>query len=202
MVGKARRAFLLVARQRDPALQPMDRLAFTPVLGRRALGMNNAAPRGHPIHFAGADRGCGAEAVPVHDLAIEQKRHRCEADMRMRADVDALPGMKFRRSEMIEENERAYHATPGMRQCATHLEMANIDAAGNYYQINGIGRAWVTGRRILAGKETHEQRLRYFTSRGSVPVGLPPASSVIFSARASASRNSSSQRRLRTWPRS
>ena len=40
------------------------------------------------------------------------------------------------------------------------------------------------------------------TSRGSVPVGLPLASSVIFSTRASACRSSSSQRRFRASPRS
>jgi hypothetical protein len=40
------------------------------------------------------------------------------------------------------------------------------------------------------------------TSSGSVPVGLPSASSVIFSTRASAWRNSSSQRRLSASPRS
>ena len=44
--------------------------------------------------------------------------------------------------------------------------------------------------------------VRYFTSSGSVPVGLPAASSVIFSTRASAWRSSSSQRRLSASPRS
>ena len=44
--------------------------------------------------------------------------------------------------------------------------------------------------------------VRYFTSSGSVPVGLPAASRVIFSTRASASRSSSSHRRLSASPRS
>ena len=47
----------------------------------------------------------------------------------------------------------------------------------------------------LAGRD-------YGTSSGSVPVGLPAASSRIFSTRASARRNSSSQRRLSASPRS
>ena len=42
----------------------------------------------------------------------------------------------------------------------------------------------------------------YSTSSGSVPVGLPVASSVIFSTRASACRSKSSQRRLSASPRS
>ncbi len=42
----------------------------------------------------------------------------------------------------------------------------------------------------------------YFTSSGSVPLGLPVASSVIFSTRASAWRSNCSQRRLSASPRS
>ena len=45
-------------------------------------------------------------------------------------------------------------------------------------------------------------RVNHPTSSGSVPVGLPVASSVIFSTRASACRSKSSQRRLSASPRS
>ena len=59
-------------------------------------------------------------------------------------------------------------------------------------------RQWGTAR------NTHceEPPAGQLTSSGSVPVGLPLASSVIFSTRASAWRNNSSQRRLRFSPRS
>ena len=60
--------------------------------------------------IARADCGRGAETVAVHDLAVEEKGHGCETDMRMRPHVDPLSGVEFRRPEMIEENERADHA--------------------------------------------------------------------------------------------
>lgn len=57
---------------------------------------------------------------------------------------------------------------------------------------------WVLGRH----RNARAEELTYFTSSGSVPVGLPAASRVIFSTRASACRNNSSQRRLSSSPRS
>src|SRR5262249_1689600 len=140
-----------------------------------------------------------------HDLAFEQISHGCEPDMRMGPHIDALAGMEFRGAEMIEENEWPDHAPPGVRQRPADGEMADIDAARHDDKVDGICRVRIARRRILSGKEAHCNApfaRCYFTSRGSVPVGLPAASSVIFSTRASASRSSSSQRRLSTSPRS
>src|SRR5262249_19123556 len=52
--------------------------------------------------------------------------------------------------------------------------------------------------RISSGLQVHD----FSTSSGSVPLGLPLASRVIFSTRASAWRSNSSQRRLSASPRS
>ena len=82
-----------LGRQRHPALQAVQRLAVDAVLRRGALGMHDAAAGGHPVDLAGPDRHGGAEAVAVHDLAVEQVGHGGEPDMRMRPHVDALAAL-------------------------------------------------------------------------------------------------------------
>ena len=68
------RDLLLRGRQRDPALQAVQRARRGAVLGRGALGMHDAAAGGHPVDLAGTDRLRRAEAVAMHDLAVEQDR--------------------------------------------------------------------------------------------------------------------------------
>src|SRR3954464_9164737 len=162
--------------------------------------MDDAPPRRHPVALARADRRRGAQAVAMHDLAVEQIGDRRKPDVRMRPHVDPLAGMEFRRAEMVEENERPDHAPLGMRKRAAHREMADVDAARYDNKIDGVSRARITRRRIFSGKEAHvfpsSDTAFFFTPSGWLPVGLPAASSVIFSTRASASRSRSSQRRL------
>ena len=76
-----------------------------PHLGRRALGMDDAAPGRHPVHLARVDRLLRAEAVAVHDLAIEQISDGGKADVRMRAHVDAGPGLEHSRSHLVKEDK-------------------------------------------------------------------------------------------------
>src|SRR5205085_2802174 len=71
VMGEARRDLLVARRHRDPALQPVQALAAAPPLGRGALRMHDAAARGHQVDVAGMDRSGGAEAVAMHDLAVE-----------------------------------------------------------------------------------------------------------------------------------
>src|SRR5262249_19379589 len=66
------------------------------------------------------------------------------------------------------------------------------------WSILGAGNRATSGAKRIASSQGGLQP----TSNGSVPVGLPELSSVIFSTRASAWRNSSSQRRLSASPRS
>ena len=61
---------LVLARQRDPRLDPVNRSA----LGARLfepLRVRDAAARDHPVDLAGFDGLLHADAVAVHDLARE-----------------------------------------------------------------------------------------------------------------------------------
>jgi len=95
-------------------------------LGRGALGMGDAAARGHPVDRAGPDRLQGAEAVAVGDLAADQVSDRGEADVRMRAHVDPLPQQKLGRTHLIEKDERSDHLAARRRQRPAHLEAAEV----------------------------------------------------------------------------
>src|SRR5262249_43930801 len=154
-MAEAGRPFLLARRQRHPALQAMDRLVVAAMLRRGALGVHDAASRRHPIDLARTNGGSGAEAVAMHDLAVEQEGDPGKADMRMRPHVDALARAEMRRPEMVEEDERADHAPPGVRERAADVEMADIDAARHDDEIDGIGGAGITSRRILAREKAH-----------------------------------------------
>ena len=76
-------------------------------LRRAALRMDDSTSGGHPIDVAGGDPLRAAEAVAMHQRAVEEIRHRRETDMRMRPYVDALDGCHIRRAEVIEKDERA-----------------------------------------------------------------------------------------------
>ena len=96
-IGKCRGA---VVRERRLGLF-MFRSAAPPRIGCRAyarprarsffeaLGMGDAAPGDHPVHFAGADRLLGADAVAMHDLAVEEIGDGRRGRLRMRPDVHA-----------------------------------------------------------------------------------------------------------------
>src|SRR5207244_10892013 len=147
-------------RQRDPAYEPMARCAGLPVVGVRAVGMTDAATRGHPIDFAWSEHHGGAQTVAMHDLAVEKESDGGEPDMRMRPHVEALAGAKLRRSEMVEEDERADHAPIDVGQGATHREMTYVHAARHDHEVDRIGGLRIAGRRVLGRKEAHRVSLR------------------------------------------
>ena len=122
VMGKARRGLLMPPRQPDPELHAVNARALGARRGRRALGMDDAAPGRHPVDRAGADRLDAAEAVAVQDLAVEEIGHRRQPDMRMRPHVQPLARAEFRRPEMIEEDERPEGAAFGEGQHAPHCE--------------------------------------------------------------------------------
>ena len=71
MVGEGGVGLLGAGGQRDPGLDAVQAVA----LGARlleALAVRDAAPRRHPVHLVRADRLLRADAVAVHDLAVEQ----------------------------------------------------------------------------------------------------------------------------------
>src|SRR4029078_4476672 len=110
-----------------------------------ALRMRDAAPGGHPVHLAGADRLLGHQAVAMHDLALEQIRERGQADVRMRAHVDAArnAGRELDRSEVIEEDEPPDTAPLAEQEHASHGEAAEVAAAriDDEFDHGGLRRA-------------------------------------------------------------
>src|SRR5690242_5307828 len=107
MVMERRVRLLGGLRKRDPELKSVKPRSLPAQLGTGALGVDDAATRRHPVDGAGLDRLVRAQAVPVNDLALEEVRHRCEADVRMRADVEPLTGREERGTHVIEEGERS-----------------------------------------------------------------------------------------------
>src|SRR6185312_10730117 len=97
----------------------------------------------------------GAEAVAMHDLALEQVGDGGEPDMRVRPHVHAGAAGEYRRTEMIEEDERPDHAALRRRQRAMHLEFAEIDRARHDHVRDRIARLRIAGDGILGRKETH-----------------------------------------------
>src|SRR6185369_613623 len=118
--------------------------------------MRDALACGHPVDRARLDRGERAEAVAVHDGAVEQIRDGGEPDVWMRPHVEPVPGAKLRRPEMVEEDEWTHHARLRRRQRAAHLNVAEVHRPRNNHACNRITGVSVAGRRVLAAKEAHE----------------------------------------------
>ena len=72
--------------------------------------MHDAAAAVIQLTAPGRIGSARAEAIAMHDLAVEQIGDGGEPDMRMRPHVDAVAGAKHRRPDMVEENERPDHA--------------------------------------------------------------------------------------------
>ena len=101
------------------------------------------------------------------DAAIKQIGNGGEPDMRMRADIEALPEQKFRRPHLIEEDERADHFAPHRGKRAAHFEAANIAGARHNHLFNGITSESVTGQRIIMRQIGHRRLLsRRHRTRG------------------------------------
>jgi hypothetical protein len=62
----------------------------------------------------------------MQDFAFEQVGHGGEADMRMRAHIQARSGMQHRRPHLVEKDERTDHAPLGRWQGAPDLKAADI----------------------------------------------------------------------------
>ena len=82
--------------------------------------MGDAPPRGHQIHRPRRNLHGVAFAVAVHDAAVEQVGDGRQPNVRMRANVHTLPGHKLHRPHLVEEDERADHLPPAVRQRAAH----------------------------------------------------------------------------------
>src|ERR1700743_3178356 len=98
-------------------------------VGPRALEsfrMGNPSAGRHPVALPRAKGLLRANAVPVHDLAVEQIGDRGEAYMGMRSHVHRpwYAPRKLHRSHMIEKNKRPDHPPLRGWQDPANLEPA------------------------------------------------------------------------------
>src|ERR1700675_3743518 len=117
--------------------------------------MHDATAGGHPVDFAGLDRHRRAQAIAMHDLAVEQISDGREPDMRVRPNVEAIAGAEFGWAEMIEEDKWSTLSRACRRQGAAHREVAEINGAWHDPLVDGIALIGVAGFGIFGGKETH-----------------------------------------------
>src|SRR6266853_2303155 len=93
--------------QADPALQAMKGFAAISPLGSAAFGVHDAATGRHEVHGARADCRDGAEAVAVHDFAVEKIGDCRKPNMRMWPHINAAARAKYDGAEVVKEDERA-----------------------------------------------------------------------------------------------
>src|SRR5688500_14735144 len=98
--------FLMDLGQRHPALNAEYLVWPRPFFGRRALGMDNALARGHPVKFTGGYLLLRAQAVAVIHHPVEKPRDRREPDMRMRPHVLSLPNLHGDGAKLVKEYKR------------------------------------------------------------------------------------------------
>src|SRR5271166_3733926 len=138
MMLEARLSVLLSLRQGDPGLdaeQAVRRLAGG---GARPLGVGDPAPRHHPVDGTGEDDLVRAQAVAVLDLAAEEVGDGREADMGMRADVDAPARDELSRSHLVKEDKRPDHLALRRRKRAANLEIADVARSRHDQHLNRI----------------------------------------------------------------
>jgi hypothetical protein len=82
--------FLVLDGQRHPQLKSVQRPAARPQVVGAALRVHDAAAGGHPVQLTRADRLLAAQRVAVHAASLEQIGHGAQADVGMRADIEAL----------------------------------------------------------------------------------------------------------------
>ena len=143
------RALLVRLRQRRPGLYAEQPRTLAALLRRRALGMDDAAAGRHQVQLAGADRQRRAEAVAVHDLAVEQVGDGGKPDVRVRAHVDAGADQELGRSHLVEEDEGADHLPAHRGQRTAHREAAEVAGARHDDLLDGIARVPVAGDRVV-----------------------------------------------------
>ena len=105
----------------------------------------------------------------MDDLAFEKKSHRRQIDMRMGPNVDSLIGQEFRRTHLVEEDERPDHLTLQRRQRPAHLHLAEIDGPRHDDHFDGVDALGVTGNGIGTRSPSHD---RSFLG-GSMPLRRP-----------------------------
>ena len=88
-------------------------------------------------------------------LALEQVGDGGQADVGMRAHVDAAADQELGRTHLVEEDEGPDHLLLGRGQGAAHLEAAEIARAGHDHVLDGVAGARVTGYGIVGRLPAH-----------------------------------------------
>jgi hypothetical protein len=138
-VLEARLDLFMRLRQRGPELQPVVHVGVGLQALGLALGVHDAAPRGHPVDRAGQDLLHAAQAVAMHHRALEKIGDRRQADVRMRPHVVLGAGLLGGRPEMVEEHEGPDRAALRRGQQAPHVEATAQVLVVRLKQL-GVGR--------------------------------------------------------------
>ena len=147
-----RRHFLMILRQRDPALNAEHSAAARSHIRRRAFGVRDAATRRHEIHGPGRDVHVIAFAVAVRDAAIEKVGDGGKPDMRVGTNVQTSSGNKLHRSHLVEKNEGPDHlAFPVRQRPADGKAVAKVAHARNDDQFKRVARMLVAQHGSLSG---------------------------------------------------
>ena len=131
---------LMRQREPDPKLETVRARTSAPQFGTRAFGMDDAASRGHPIDIARPNGVVRSEAVAMDDLAIEEIRHRREADMRVRPDIETMSRSEICGPHMIEEDERPDMTARLCGKHAAHGRAAEIARSGIDHSCDPMSR--------------------------------------------------------------
>lgn len=115
-MGKCRSGLLKSNGQCKPKLDAMKRRATFLLFGRCPFRMNDAPARGHEIHRAGLNGLDIAQAVPMHDFAVEKPCYRGNADVRVRSNVHTFAHGKLHGPHMVRQNIRPNHPAAFGRQ--------------------------------------------------------------------------------------
>ena len=105
----------------------------------------------------------GADAIAMLKLTLIKVCHSPETNVRMRTHIDPAIGDKFRRTHLIEKDERPNHLALGRWQRAAHIKPADIPRTGNDQCFQRTGGAWAFG--TLGRVPTH---LGHLSNCGSV----------------------------------
>jgi hypothetical protein len=140
-VTEVRLGALVRLRERDPRLDPVQSRATRPIVVGTALRVRDAVAGGHPVDGARLDALHRAEAVAMHERAVEEIGHRGEPDVRVGPDVDAGARRKLRRAHVVEEDEGPDHLLRMRRQEAPHFEAADVLGMGLQEGDGGHARA-------------------------------------------------------------
>ena len=136
--------------------------------------MGHAAPGDHPVQFAGTDDLVCPGAVPVMEVAAKEVRDSAKTDMRMRPDVDALPGQQFGRAGLIEEDERSDHLPLRRRQGAPNLEAAQVSSARDDERFDRVEANLIGTARFDCRVPTHAPHpLLGFREASPLPMRMP-----------------------------